>query len=171
MSLSNHIVQYRHFPFILKLWFNCTSHPSRAVLWMLLALYLGRPEAEGCRLDVSFLFVHQQQRFVLYQTEILPCGHMSESEWLTPADMTPTPPGHTHTVRHISTKHTQTLKILNKNAELQKSTNKLKSGWLKKRVHLYHVHWISYEAALMDSFYINHQMTMWNMNVVAASNS
>lgn len=89
-----------------------------------------------------------------------PSGYDSHSTWT-----------HTHTVRHISTKHTQTLKILNKNAELQKSTNKLKSGWLKKRVHLYHVHWISYEAALMDSFYINHQMTMWNMNVVAASNS
>lgn len=67
---------------------------------MLLSLYLGRPEAEGCRLDISFLFVHQQQRFVLYQTEILPCGHMSQSKWLTPADMTPTPPGHKDSQTH-----------------------------------------------------------------------
>lgn len=56
--------------------------------------YLGGPEAEGCRLYISFLFVHQQQRFVFYQTQILPCGHMSQSEWLAPADMTPTPPGY-----------------------------------------------------------------------------
>lgn len=61
---------------------------------MSLTFYLGRPEAEGCRLDISFLFVHQQQRLVFYHAQILPCGHMSQSEWLTPTDMTPTPPGH-----------------------------------------------------------------------------
>lgn len=58
--------------------------------------YLGGPEAEGCRLDISFLFVHQQQRFVFYQTQILSCGYMPQSERLTPADMTPTPPGYKH---------------------------------------------------------------------------
>ncbi|TNN62831.1 hypothetical protein EYF80_026906 [Liparis tanakae] len=31
--------------------------------------YLGGPEAEGCGLDVGFLFVHQQQGFVFYETQ------------------------------------------------------------------------------------------------------
>lgn len=59
-------------------------------------VHLGGPEAEGCGFDISFLFVHQQQSFVFYQTQIFPRGHMSQSEWLTPTDVTPTPPKHTH---------------------------------------------------------------------------
>lgn len=55
--------------------------------------YLRRPEAEGSGPDIRLLFVHQEKRLLLSQTEILPCGHVSESEGLTPADMTPTPPG------------------------------------------------------------------------------
>lgn len=58
---------------------------------MLLNLYLGGSEAEGGGLDISFLFIHKQQKLVFSQTQILPCGHMSESEWLTPANVTPTP--------------------------------------------------------------------------------
>lgn len=56
--------------------------------------YLGRPEAEGCGLDIGLLFVHQQQRLVVCQTEVLPCRHVSESERLTPANVTAAPPGH-----------------------------------------------------------------------------
>lgn len=55
--------------------------------------YLGRPEAEGGGLDIGLLFVHQQQRLVVCQTEVLPCRHVSESERLTPANVTAAPPG------------------------------------------------------------------------------
>lgn len=83
---------------------------------MLLVQYLGWPETEGCRLHICFLFVHQQYQFVFCQTEILSCGHMSESEWLTPADMTPTPPRHKysqidkHLIKNPKKKHKHQLK-------------------------------------------------------------
>lgn len=81
--------------------FQASRHDA---VWLVLDFlqvkaYLGGPEAEGCGLDVGFLFVHQQQRFVFYETQVLPRGHVPQSERLTPADMTPAPPGHKHSHR------------------------------------------------------------------------
>lgn len=91
-------------------------------------LHLGWPEAERCGLDVSLLFVHQQQRLVVCQTEILPCRHVSKSERLTPPNVTATPSGH-----RVSQwrQHTQLLQIHSK----QNWDNKEKEKWKVMLVH------------------------------------
>lgn len=59
-----------------------------------IALYLGGPKAEDCGLDISLVFVHQEEGLLLCQTEVLSCGHMSQPEGLTPADVTSAPSRH-----------------------------------------------------------------------------
>lgn len=61
---------------------------------ILIALHLGGPKAEDCGLDVSLVFVHQEEGLLLCQTEVLSRGHMSQPEGLTPADVASTPPRH-----------------------------------------------------------------------------
>lgn len=97
-----------------------TSMRERTKQWS--PLHLGRPEAESCGLDVSLLFVHQQQRLVVCQTEILPCRHMSKSERLTPANVTATPSGHRSRQWR---QHTELLQIHSK----QNRDNKEKAKW------------------------------------------
>lgn len=87
------------------------------------ALHLGWPEAERCGLDVSLLFVHQQQRLVVCQTEILPCRHVSKSERLTPANVTATPSGHRVSQWH---QHTELLQIHSKQNWDNKEKEKMK---------------------------------------------
>lgn len=54
--------------------------------------YLWRPEAEGGCPDVGLVPLNQMQTFVLCEAHVPPSGHMAQSERLSPACMTSTPP-------------------------------------------------------------------------------
>lgn len=57
--------------------------------------HLGRAEGEGRRLDVGFLFVHEEKVLVFQETQVLARGDVPQSERLAPPYVAPTPPADT----------------------------------------------------------------------------
>ena len=52
---------------------------------------LGDSEAKGSSLGVGLAGINHHKALVLSDPKVPPCGHMSDSEWLAPAEMASTP--------------------------------------------------------------------------------